>query len=66
LSNFDQNKGHVMPRICAFWRWAMLTRQEGTAATENGKPRFLPTCPPALIARFDDIAEISDELRRFS
>ena len=66
LSNFDPNKGHVMPRICTFWRWAMLTeagkaqRRRQTVSLDT-----LPTCPPALVAQFDDTAEISDELRRF-
>ena len=65
LSNFDPNKGHVMPRIYTFWRWAMLNEAGKARQRQPVSLDALPTCPPALVAQFDDTSEINDQLRRF-
>ena len=65
LSNFDPHKGHIMPRIYTFWRWAMLNEAVKARRWQPVSLDALPTCPPALVAQFDDTSEIRDQLRQF-
>ncbi len=65
ISNFDPDKGHVMPRIRTFWRYTMLTEARKAHRRQTVSLDALPASFPALTVQLEELSEITHDLQRF-
>jgi DNA-directed RNA polymerase specialized sigma subunit len=65
ISNFDPDKGHVMPRIRTYWRYTMLAEARKAKRRQTVSIEALPDSFPALVVHLEETSEITHELQRF-
>ena len=65
ISNFDPDKGHVMPRIRTFWRYTMLTEARKAHRRQTVSLDALPDSLPGMAVQLEDMSEITHDLQRF-